>query len=172
MRFNEKIAALGLALLVTGMALFGAVAITATASAQEAGNTLAEETIEVNENTQSVQALAENSTEVLTVTIHGVDADGNETADPVDTGSLDATGNTTATYTYSDLDPENYSSYAVTITGDGASEVDVARVQVQPGGGGGFGGWLAGLGETTIAGIVAAAIVAVLGGAYALERRA
>lgn len=149
------LAALGLALVATG------------AGAADTGtNELHNETLDVSNDTQALHVSATESNDTLDIAIYGIDDDGDETE--VDTSTLDATDEA-ATYEYENVDPEIYDQYRVVVTGDGADDLDVAKVELV-GGGGGFldrdlGGlgydmpaWMQALGGLVVMGIVAAAI--------------
>jgi hypothetical protein len=111
-------------------------------AAQDGGETLADETIAVDNETRSVYALAENTTDgyPITVTVYNVTEQGIE--QEVASGTLNATGdNATDLFEVTDLDPENVSSYRVVVTGDGETveRVEVGAVREVTGGGGGLG---------------------------------
>lgn len=158
---NFTLVVLVLSSLVASVALVGGAAAQETATATAANEPIAEDTLGVDNDTQAVQALAENATGTLDVTVYGVDADGNETE--VATGTLDATGNSTDTYEYSSLDPSTYGEYRVVVDGDADAEtIEIAKVQVVSGGGGLIGD----LGGTNVvAGLGALAGLVALGGA-------
>lgn len=158
---NSKITALALVLVV---ALAGFAGLAAPAAAQDAGNTtLHDETVAVDEDTRALVVSAQNASDVLDVTIYGIDADG--LSDEVDTAQLDATGNTTDSYEYDGVDASAYESYRVQVEAIDAVDptaetISVERVQVVGGGGGiiGGGGGI-GLGVAVIGGLALIAYV-------------
>ena len=154
-----KLRALALAALMTVSMLFGAAA---PAAAQSAGNDLPmSHTMSVGEDTEGIHVTAENASDTLDVTVYGLDSDGNETQ--VATGTLDATGETTDTYEFRDINATKYPSYRVNVTGATDSTtveyVEINKLQLVGGGGllGGLGGsspivWL-GLAAVVTAGV-------------------
>lgn len=120
------------------------------------------ETISVNNDTRALEVVAENTNATLDVIVYGVDDAGNETQ--VATGTLEASGaDATDTYSYSSLDPVNYTSYRVNVDGAGAEHLNIQKVQALAGGGGLFGAnsntLLIGAGVALLAALLIAALV-------------
>ena len=142
---------------------------TSPVEAQESGKVLADETLSVDNETRSVYALAENTTAgyPINVTVYAVDSNGIETE--VANGTLNATSaNGTDLFEYTSLDPGNYTSYRVVVTGDGETveRVEVGAVREVTGGGGGLG---LGGGSGISPLLLGAAIVLIGGVAYVMR---
>ncbi|WP_436934094.1 hypothetical protein [Halovenus marina] len=124
-----------LGLLTISLAAVAGVSGIGAVSAQETTNTTSwDETLDVDNDTEAVRATALNTSAVLDVTVYSVNSAGNETE--VANGTLDAPSGTDA-FEYSNLNTTAYDQYRVNVTGGEAETVEIARIQVQTGVGGG-----------------------------------
>lgn len=104
-------------------------------SADEAGNDLEEETIEVSNDTEAIEVSVTNTTGELEATWYaGNDTTGKE----VHNATLEAAENETVVEAYEDVDPVNNSAYTVTVTGHSAEYIDIYEVEES----GGVVGWI------------------------------
>lgn len=114
------------------LTLLASVVAPAVAAVDATGNvTHANETVTVDNDTQSIYVEAENASDVLDVQIA-------ENGTEVANGTLDATNNTTDSYEFEGIDPANHSEYRVLVSGPNNStveRVDVLTVGINRGGG-------------------------------------
>lgn len=162
---SRKVTTLGLAALVLFQITFAAVAFSGGVAA--AGNTThADRTLSVSDDTRSLYVSAENASDVLDVTIHGIDNESITTE--VDTGTVDATANSTDSYEFAGVDPTTYPEYRIQVTGPENSTVEtleVSKVEVVAGGG------MIPRGSETRAAIIGAVVLAVIAGAFVYAGR-
>lgn len=122
---------------------------------------LANETLDVTNDTRSVYVELDNDTYNATspanVTVFGVDDGGNETQ--VSKVQISAAANSTEMYEYSSIDTANYSSYRVLVEGDNSTietaAIDIGTVAEVSSGG----GWLSGDNTSTGALAIGALVV-------------
>ncbi|MHB9288123.1 hypothetical protein ACKVMT_13920 [Halobacteriales archaeon Cl-PHB] len=135
---ERKLLGIGLLALaaVLTAALIG-VAVTGGATAATNTTTLGNKTLDVDEDTEGVRVLVENTTGNLTAYVYGVDGDGNETE--VANGTLYAPGdNETDTYEYRNINSTKYPEYRVEVTGEAVETLEIAKLQVVTGATGGI----------------------------------
>lgn len=170
-------------MLAAALALFGLAAGTVSAATVTDWNGTNDitDTFEVSNDTESLRVTAENVTnDSADVTVYGVEngtetevANGTVTTDESPDGSSPTpTPVYTAQYTY-DLSQSDYDTYKVVVSGDGADSLSIAKVNVVTGSAGGGGVIPGGLGGVPTIELVAGALVlAVVGAAAVVQRRA
>lgn len=167
---THKLKNLTLAVLTVASVLLAGLSVGGIAAAQEAGNAQLpqEQTFSVDNDTESVRAVAINTSGPLNVSVYAVYDNGTE--DLVDSGTLDTSDSTddAATFAYRIADAETDHDYRVNVSAetDGvtAESVEIEKLQAMSGGGGLLGG-AAGGGNLPVYGLVA--IVAIAGGGLA-----
>jgi hypothetical protein len=119
------------------------------------------ENVTVSEDTETIRVLAENVTnDSASVTVSGIDADGNLTQVATGTLTTDETNGTyTDTFEYSSVNASKYGEYRVEVTGDGADTVEIVQTGVLSGGSGLIGGVGIPQNELIAAGIVGVVLV-------------
>jgi len=161
-------------MLAAALALFGLAAGTVSAATVTDwnGSQPVNDTFSVDNQTESVRVTAENITnDQATVTVYGVE-NGTETQVASTTISTDATNGTYTTQYDYEVDTANYTTYKVSVSGDGADSLSLAKVNVVTGAAGG--GGLPGTGvlsSVPMVEVVAGALVLVAVGAAAVVQR-
>jgi len=164
-------------MLAAALALLGLAAGTVSAATVTDwnGSDAVNDTFDVSNDTESVRVTAENITnDQATVTVYGVE-NGTETQVATSTISTDATNGTYTTQYDYDVNTANYTTYRVSVTGDGADSIALAKVNVVTGAAGGGGG-LPGAGVLggvpMVEWVAGALVVAAVGAAAVVQRRA
>lgn len=126
------------ATLAGSAALVGSAAAANTATATDDDSFLetlpANETFAVDNDTEELRAIVENTNGTLDVTVYNATGD---TRTEVATGTVTADGaDATDTYSFTAIDAANVSEYELEVTGDGAERVQIEMVGVVSGGGG------------------------------------
>lgn len=153
------LAALTAVLLVLTVTAAGGLAAGQTSA--EDTNVTRNETFAITNETESLRITAENSSDVLDVTITGIDSAGNETE--LINGTINATKNTTGTYTYSALNMTEYPDYRVSVSSADPTNTTVDYLEVVKIEAVGASGGLFGTGSvSSTTGMVAIALIVLL----------
>jgi len=162
-------------MLAAALALFGLAAGTVSAATVTDwnGSDPVNDTFSVDNQTESVRVTAENITnDQATVTVYGVE-NGTETQVATSTISTDATNGTYTTQYDYEVDPANYTTYKVSVSGDGADSLALAKVNVVTGaaGGGGLPGTGVISGVPMIEVVAGVLVLVAVGAAGVVQRR-
>lgn len=161
--------AAALALVAVGIGTAGAVTVE-----DWNGSEPVNESYSVGNSTESLRVIADTiENDTATVTVYGVE-NGTETQVNQSTISTNsgATGESMTTWDYSLSEPPEFDEYKVSVAGDGAETLEVAKVELVSGGGGAglLPGGLSLDGVPTIELIAGGLVLAVVGGGAAYTR--